>query len=506
MQQLQPQPQRHVPTYYNAPGFTITSEYVEQVNPLVGKPSVPIQHPEVAQLVTELLGRTDKVTKSSSAYKYPEVEQVVTNLLGKKSPITVDLTDDNNTNNNDHNSKAASQSLLEESPCEDGELVHSNDCTTECDNKIVSPGKAIETSSTPPDSSLLSVDNSQVEISDNENLVDDKSPREDGELVSADDCSTSDTTEELLEEMGLLPKVCNYSKTVKPDTSSSKNVLTGNNITIKAIKPDIGHKEIPAKIMPESESEHQDTDIEKAAVPLSCTVPDNEPVTTKQETETGVVLNSDQTVEHTPTKNEAIVIVSDTELTELTDTDTAIVKKELKDKEQTQHIDKAIVLVSDTELTDTDTFIVKQEPKDGDSNGLDPQHTFHALQEQILNLQCKVEMHKVKKEKLVSLGTITLFSDTDDNDISTEQKPDSTATKLVTPKGEPITDLDDETENINKPKNKRKRNLIESSRDSDEDDNIPLAELRTKLTPVPLPAKTVTQLKIKQPKRKRKKR
>ena len=131
------------------------------------------------------------------------------------------------------------------------------------------------------------------------------------------------------------------------------------------------------------------------------------------------------------TKDEAIVIVSDTELT---DTDTVIVKQEPKDEEQTPHRDEAIVIVSDTELTDTDTVIVKQEPKDGESNGLDPQHTFHVLQEQILNLQCKVEMHKVKKEKLVRLGMITLFSDTDDNDVSTAQKPESTASKLVTPK------------------------------------------------------------------------
>ena len=75
VQQLQlQQPRQPVPTTYNAPGFTITSECVQTVNPLVGKTSVPIKHPEVAQLVTELLGRTDHATKSPSAYKHPDVE------------------------------------------------------------------------------------------------------------------------------------------------------------------------------------------------------------------------------------------------------------------------------------------------------------------------------------------------------------------------------------------------------------------------------------------------
>ena len=462
MQQLQPQPQRQVATLYNAPGFTITSECVEQVNPLVGKPKESIRHPEVAQLVTELLGRTDHTAKSSSAYKYPEVEQVVTNLLSKKSHATVDLTDDPNDHDNNHQDKAVHRPPLEKPDIP-------NVCTIDCDNKNVSPGKAPETSPESPDSSLLSTDHNHVEISDNEILVADKSPHEDGELITADNCSTSNTTEELLEEMGLLSKVGNCSKTVKPVTSSAKEVLTGSDTTIKAVIPDVGQK-----LMPESKTERQESDNKKSLNNLSNIVSDNDPGITNREPETGdVVSGSGQTAEQLPHKDDA----------------------------------SAIVIVSDTELTDTDTIIVKQEPKDGESNGLDPQHTFHVLQEQILNLQCKVEMHKVKKEKLVSLGTITLFSDTDDSDITTVQKPNTIASKLVIPKKEPVPDPDDEeTDNINKPNNKRKRNLIESSPDSDSDDNIPLAELKRKLTPLPLPAKTAQKPTVKQSKRKRKKR
>ena len=501
VQQLQPQQHRQVPSSYNAPGFTISSEYVDQVNPLVSRTSVPIRHPEVEQLVTELLGRTEKVTKSSSAYKYPEVEQVVTNLLGKKSPVTVDLTDDPNSTNKDQMSKDVARSMSESD-----KPVHQSNSTIENDYKTVSPGKAPEPSLVITISSSPSKDCHQIETSDKENLGDDKSHREDGELVSADDCSTSDTTEELLDEMGLLPKLGNSSKT-ESDTSNVKDVPPGKDISIKSIKPDTGRKDIPA-ITPDSESEEQDNRVNAAAVALSGTKSENGIVSTKQETETAV-LNSDQTTQHKTTNDEAIVIASDTELTVLTNADTVIVKTESKDYEETRRLDNATILVSDTEITDNDTVIVKCESETGESNSVDPQHTFHALQEQILNLQCKVEMHKVKKENLVSLGTITLFSDTDENDMSSEQKPDSTGTKLATPKGEPLTDPDNDgdTESpINKPKNKRKRNLIESSTDSDEDDNIPLAELRVKLAPVPLPAKTVTRPKIKQPKRKLKKR
>ena len=464
VQQLQPQPQRQLASSYNAPGFTITSECIEQVNPLAGKPKESIRHPEVAQLVTELLGRTDHTAKSSSAYKYPEVEQVVTSLLSKKSPATVDLTDEPNDHDNDqdHQDKAVRRPSLEKPDIP-------NVCTIDCDNKNVSPGKAPETSPESPDSSLISIDHNHVEISDNEILLADKSPREDGELVTADDCSTSDTTEELLEEMGLLTKSGNCPKTVKPVTNSAKDVLTSSDNTVKAIIPDVIQK-----LMPKSKTEQQESDNRKSPKNSSNIVSDNDPIITKREPETGdVVSGSDQTAEQLPHKDDA----------------------------------SAIVIVSDTELTDTDTVIVKQEPKDGESNGLDPQHTFHVLQEQILNLQCKVEMHKVKKEKLVSLGTITLFFDTDDSEIITVQKPDSIASKLVIPKKEPVPDPDDEeTENINKPNNKRKRNLIESSTDSDSDDNIPLADLKRKLTPLPLPAKTVQKPTVKQTKRKRKKR
>ena len=495
VQQLQPQQQRQGPTSYQAPGFTITSEYVGQVNPLVSKASGPIRHPEVAQLVTELLGRTEKVTKSSSAYKHPEVEQVVTDLLGKKSPITVDLTDDPTSTNKDQMSNDLSRSMLETE-----KSVQSNS-VIENDNKTVSPGKTPEPTPDTAVSFSASEDSNHVETSDKDCIRDDKAHREDGELVSADDCSTSDTTEELLDEMGLLPRVGNSSKTVKSNTNDVINVLTGKDIATKAIEQDIGCKNKPAST-PESESEEQDNSVNAAAVALLGTKSENGTLSAKQETET-TVTNSDQTMKHITTKDEAIVNISDTEYP-----DTVIVKTEPKGDEQTHHLDNAVILVSDTELTDNDTVIIKREPDTEETNSVDPQHTFHSLQEQILNLQCKVEMHKVKKEKLVSLGTITLFSDTDDNDISTEHKPDSTGTKLASPKGEHLTDPenDDDTENINKPKNKRKRNLIESSTDSDEDDNIPLAELRVKLTPVPLPAKTVKQPKIKQPKRKRKKR
>ena len=142
---------------------------------------------------------------------------------------------------------------------------------------------------------------------------------------------------------------------------------------------------------------------------------------------------------------------------------------------------------------------MKQELKNGESSGLDPHHTFHVLQAQILNLQCKIEMHKVKKESFVNLGPITLFSDTDDNDTANIAQNDHLSSSLATPKQEPLSGSDeDEKENINKPKTKRKRNLIESSTDSDEEDNIPLAVLCKKLLPLPVKS-------IKQPKKKRKK-
>ena len=495
VQQLQPHLQRQVTTSYNTPGFTITSECVEQVNPLVGKSKElreSIRHPEVAQLVTALLGRTDHTPKSSSAYKYPEVEQVVTNLLKKKSPATVDLTIDPNDRDYDHRVKAIRLSSPEE-PNIPGV------CTIDCGNTHASSGKVPDISPDPPDSldsSLLSANHNHVEISDNEITCADKSPREDGELVTADDCSTSDTTEELLEEMGLLSKAgaVDGPKAVKLVTGSTKDVLTGNDTTTKPAIPDVGQKPMPESKADPHKSDHRKlNDASK-----------NDPVITKREPGNGGVVSvSGQTTVQLPNEEDPV-------MTKRESGNGGVVQGSSQTTVQLPKTDDspAIIIVSDTELTDTDTVIVKQEPKDGESNELDPKHTFHVLQEQILNLQCKVEMHKVKKETLVSLGTITLFSDTDDSDITAVQKPNTIAFKLIIPKKEPVpdSDNDEESDNVNKPNIKRKRNLIESSTDSDSDDNIPLADLRSKLTPLPIPVKMVTKPTIKQTKRKRKKR
>ena len=494
VQQLQPHLQRQVSTSYNAPGFTITSKCIEQVNPLVGKSNESIRHPEVAQLVTELLGRTDHTPtpKSTSAYKYPEVEQVVTNLLKTQSPATVDLTTDSNDHDHDHQDKAVYRPLPEK-PNTPGVS------TIGRDNTPVSSGKVPDISPDSPeslDSSLLSAGHNHVELSDNEILCADKSPREDGELISADDCSTSDTTEELLEEMGLLSKAgagCD-PKVVKQATNSAKDVLTGNDTTTKPAIPDVGQEPMPVLKADPQESDHQ----------KSHATSNSDPVTTKRELEkNNVVSSSNQTAAQSLNKDDPVITKRESENGGVvSSSDQTAVKLSSKGDPS------AIIIVSDTELTDTDTVIVKQEPKDGELNELDPKHTFHMLQEQILNLQCKVEMHQVKKETLVSLGTITLFSDTDDSDITAVQKPDSIAPKLVKPKKEPVpnSDNDEESDNVNKPNNKRKRNVIESSTDSDSDDNIPLADLKRKLTPLPLPVKTVMKPAAKQSKRKRKKR
>ena len=116
--------------------------------------------------------------------------------------------------------------------------------------------------------------------------------------------------------MGLLPKVGNCSKTVKPATSSTKDVLTGSDNMINAIIPDIEHKEIPPTPIPESNTEQQDTDNKKSSDNLSdIGSSNNEPVITKRESETGgAVSGSDRTAEQIPHKDDAIVIVSDTEL------------------------------------------------------------------------------------------------------------------------------------------------------------------------------------------------
>ena len=281
VQQLQPHLQRQVTTSYNAPGFTITSECVEHVNPLVGNSKEvkeSIRHPEVAQLVTALLGKTDHTPTPSSAYKYPEVEQVVTNLLKKKSPATVDLTIDPNDRDQDHQDKAIRLSSSEEANIP-------GICTIDRVNTHALSGKVPDISPNPPDSldtSLLSTNHNHIEISDNEIICADKPPREDGELITADDCSTSDTTEELLEEMGLLSKAgaVDGPKATKQVTSSTKDVLTGNDITTKPAIPDVGQKP-----MPESKADPHESDHRK----LNDTS-NNDPVITKREPGNGGVV------------------------------------------------------------------------------------------------------------------------------------------------------------------------------------------------------------------------
>ena len=264
--------------------------------------------------------------------------------------------------------------------------------------------------------------------------------------------------------MGILPKLGKGSNFVKAVVDNNNDVLSGNDITVAAGAnvPDTELMEIPLKPIPVSDAQQRDqlSEPEKGSDKDSS---EHETPIVKQEPKSDdVAPKSDHSVEHAK-----------------------------------QH-DKRTYSASDTEPSDHDTIIVKQESKCGESSGPDPQHTFHVLQEQILNLQCKVEMHKVKKENLVNLGTI-IFSDTDDNDLANKtptSDPDSCAPKLDTLKPELVSEPE-ENENINKPKTKRKRNVIESSTDSDEDDNIPRAELRRKL--LPLLAKT-----IKQPKKRRK--
>ena len=248
------------------------------------------KHPEVAQLVKELFGRTDHATKSTSVYKYPEVEQVVTNLLNKDTPAEVDLTDDPK----DHGDTPASCTAAEKPVTHD----QASKSTIDCENENVLSGKTPEISPVPPDSPELSNINCNVET--NENEIPDRHTLEKGELVTADDCSTSNTTEELLEEMGLLPTAGKGSKSVKPATNIMNDVSSGSDKMNNAIVPEAEHKEIPPKCTPIANTEqHEQLPLPEPETEKKQASSDNETVTVKQDTEAGDNISGSESTIHT---------------------------------------------------------------------------------------------------------------------------------------------------------------------------------------------------------------
>ena len=380
-----PQP----PQIHNNAGFTISSVFV----PPTGASNVPNQtnvtpafkHPEVAQVVQGLLNRENiQPSVNRGSYKHPEVEEVVSRLLSKRNTTAlVDLTNkvENDTINKDTplpktnvvvNLSQSEYSSDIEKDAMDGnivvqtETVKSNIIDKHSIAELPSANETLnvkqKTIPDIPERSDITMDVSSDAMSENtsdkldninqtSNLVvgkdNEKPGKEIGQLLSSDDCSTSNTTDKLLEELGI-----NECVTQLPAPVPVNNISSGDMKNKSADSPVpavTGNAAVQDKT--DKLDEFKTDDIARKKV---------EPTST----------------EHTPTPDVDV---------------TAPTSENMENKGLVSRPELSVKNELDKYMPDiTDCSKLK-------SNELEEntQFTFHMLQEQIQQLQCKIETKEV---------------------------------------------------------------------------------------------------------------
>ena len=477
------------------PGFTISSVFVSANGPATvsnrTNATHAYKHPEVAQVVQGLLNRENiQPSVNRDSYKHPEVEEVVSRLLSKRNTTAlVDLTNEVETdiaNKDTPSSKtnvvvnlSHSESSLDidKNATEYNNVIQTE--TSECSrtnqdkdkqstSEMLSADELINSNQkTVPDTPKvcnITLDGSNDAISENNsvNLNDvnqttdlvvekdnKKAGKEIGELLSSDDCSTSNTTDELLEELGINERCTQPQPLPEPTPEPEINNSSGN-LTDKSVDESI--PAVSGKVAVQDETDKLD---ERNT---------NKTTSKNDEQDTTIDLPTPQVNATASTSenksNKALSTRSD-----------LLVKTELDDDDMPGITDCS--KLKSNELEENTQF------------------TFHLLQEQIQQLQCKIETKELTtvNQIKVSPGQTADNPVYVRNDVNTDKDNDSPFIK--TESGNETNhgdgnkhDSDTSTLNVTGLQKRKRTQRIESESGSDSD-NIPLSVLKRKMSTKP---------------------
>ena len=395
------------PQVHNNAGLTFSSVFVSPIGasnePKQTNVEPVFKHPEVAQVVQGLLNRENiQPSVNRGWYKHPEVEEVVSRLLSKRNTTAlVDLTNEveNDTANKDTpspktnvvvNLSHSETSSDIEKDIMDGNIVvltetgKSNIVDKHSIAELPSANETVsveqETIPDIPERNYITTEVSSNTKSENaseklDNTIqkanlfaennNEKPAKEIGELLSSDDCSTSNTTDKLLEELGINERV-----------TQSPVPVPVNNVTCDLM------------------NKHADSPISSATGDAAVQVKTDKPV--ELETNDTACKKAEPTSsEPTPTSH---------------DDATAPTSENVENNGLLPRPELSVKTELDEDMPDiTDCSQLK-------SNELEEntQFTFHMLQEQIQQLQCKIETKDltcVDVKKLIKTEQVKFSSD-----------------------------------------------------------------------------------------------
>ena len=297
-----------------------------------------------------------------------------------------------------------------------------------------------------------------------------------GEIASMDDCSTSDTTEELLGELGL-------SKDGYHGTGIGATNVTNATTSLDSNMSGNDTESVPVDKSPTA----------------SLTVQEAPPVKTKQQ---DTVKTGQDT---TTSPNELNKTEVEPKL------QTSVTKPKITAESTTtgeaQHPNKLDLLTKIKRESKQDVITEGVSEPDEVNHELNTQLTFHQLQEQIEQLQCKVEVQNLVKTELTCGDVKDLikseqvkFALPTNDIISVSSDCDSTGKEVKnSPQLEPVDSSNESSQPVMSLRKRKRPNLITSETDSD--DNIPLSSLRDKIRKTSEVASQDTKPKKKKPKR-----